>query len=257
MVFLLPLLVSHRKGFDNKTLNLPKIFPVKNIINWIANHDNKTLFIVLYIGLSVVLSIVISLFWLLFVVLIHFAFELITQSRMRPGGRSMLLESLWETKLDFALVIFALWLAVYLDFIFGIAGLGAAARGGAIAASRTGSQAANIGGKVAQVSARFAALQRIIRGILLSLDDVANAAKSFFQRKKSLPADDGEEACKVMENQDVQGSSWTGKWTGVDYAGVILFLLSFALILLAPFITGLTWAEIGSVITEEFHPFPR
>jgi hypothetical protein len=36
-------------------------------------------------------------------------------------------EILWELKLDFALMIFVFWLAVYLDFKFGIAGLTAEA----------------------------------------------------------------------------------------------------------------------------------
>jgi hypothetical protein len=230
---------------------------VKNIINWIVNHDSKTLFVILYIGLSIILSIAISLFWLLFVVLIHFAFELVTKSRLKTGKLNIFLESLWETKLDFALVVFALWLAIYLDFIFGVAGLGAMARGGAMAASRTGASAANVGGKVAQVSTRFAALQRAIRGILLSLDDVGNAAKSFFQRKKKtvVPAEDIDDG-NIRNLPDTSGSSWAARWGVIDYIGVILFVLSAALILVAPSLTGLTWSEIIDITLKEFHPFP-
>jgi hypothetical protein len=231
---------------------------VKSLINWITDHDNKTLFVVLYIGLSIVLSIAISLFWLLFVVLIHFAFELVTQSRAQSGAKNIFYESLWETKLDFALVVFALLLAVYLDFIFGVAGLGAAARGGAVAASRTGAGAANTGAKVAQVSTRFVAMQRAIRGIMLSLDDVANASKSFFQRKKPKSEKINEpEKNSAGNNYVASGSSWTAKWSVIDYIGVAVFAVSALLILLAPVLIGMNWSEILTITTEEFHPFPR
>jgi hypothetical protein len=230
---------------------------VKSLISWITDHDNKTLFIVLYIGLSIVLSIAISLFWLLFVVLIHFAFELIKQSKVQSGDRNIFYESLWETKLDFALVVFALLLAVYLDFIFGVAGLGAAARGGTMAATRTGAGAANTGAKVVQVSTRFAAIQRAIRGIILSLDDVANAAKSFFQRKKPKSEKINNPEKNIAGNQyAASGSSWTSKWSVIDYIGIVLFAVSALLILLAPVLIGMSWAEIISIASEEFHPFP-
>lgn len=230
---------------------------MKSLINWITDHDNKTLFVVLYIGLSIVLSIAISLFWLLFVVLIHFAFELVTQNRLQTGAKNIIYESLWETKLDFALVVFALLLAVYLDFIFGVAGLGAAARGGAMAATRTGAGAANTGAKVVQVSTRFAALQRAIRGILLSLDDVANAAKSFFQRKKPKSDKINDPEKNIAGNNHAgSGSSWTAKWSVIDYTGVVLFAVSALLILLAPVLIGMSWGEIITITSAEFHPFP-
>ncbi len=232
---------------------------MSRIINWVADHDNKKLFIVLYISISLVLSIAISLFWLLFAVLIHFTFELIGQSRKQENGRSVLLESLWETKLDFALVMFAWWLAIYLDFIFGVAGIGAAARVGAQTASRAG----QVGGKAVEASARVAAWSRIIRAILLSLDDVGNALKAVYQSKakKKNPESSKEiiteENYSAVHKEDArQGSSWSLKWQVVDYIGVILFGLCLLLIVLAPVFIGVGLSEIYEITVQEFHPLP-
>lgn len=155
------------------------------------------------------------------------------------------------------MVVFALLLAVYLDFIFGVAGLGAAARSGALAATRTGAGATNTGAKVAQVSTRFVAMQRAIRGILLSLDDVANASKSFFQRKKAKSERINDPEKNIAgNNHEASGSSWAAKWSVIDYIGIAVFAVSALLILLAPVLIGMNWSEILTITSEEFHPFP-
>ncbi|ASB49980.1 hypothetical protein [Alkalitalea saponilacus] len=230
---------------------------MQSLINWVSQHDNKRLFIVLYIGLSLVLSITISLFWLLFAVLIHFMFELIRQNQIYKKPKHIFLESLWETKLDFALVVFALWLAIYLDFIFGIAGVGALARVGVQSASHSGSVAA----KGAEISVRFATWNRAIRGILLSLDDAGNAAKAIYQSKSSKKDsyESGYDANVINSNSDENtkvSTSWRNKWNVIDYMAVCLFLLTFVLIVLAPFILNISFAGIISVAMEEFHPLP-
>jgi hypothetical protein len=63
---------------------------LKKILNWIAEHDEKLLFVLLYIGISLVLSITVSLFWLLFAVLLHLALEIIRQSRNKTGTQTIL-----------------------------------------------------------------------------------------------------------------------------------------------------------------------
>ncbi len=231
----------------------------KKILNWVADHDNKKIFIVLYISISLVLSIAISLFWLLFAVIIHFAFELISQNQKQGSFTSVLMESFWETKLDFALVIFAWWLAIYLDFIFGVAGIGAAARLGAQTASRT----SQVSGKVIQSSARTAAWGRIIRAILLSLDDVGNAIKSVYQskaskmRNKPIPERNLERTKANTPNiKRVTKSSWLSKWQIIDYVGVSLFLICLILIALAPFLIGVELKDIYKITIDEFHPLP-
>ncbi len=231
----------------------------KKILNWVADHDNKKAFIFLYISISLVLSIAISLFWLLFAVLIHLAFELISQSRKQESFMSILTESLWETKLDFALVMFAWWLAVYLDFIFGVAGIGVAARMGVQTASRT----SQVGGKIIQSSAKATAWGRIIRAILLSLDDVGNAMKSVYQNKaskmrnKPIPEINFEHTSQNKPNKKpTTKSSWFIKWQIIDYVGVALFFICLLLITLAPFLIGVELKELYKITIEEFHPLP-
>lgn len=238
---------------------------------WVIHHDENKWFIILYIGLSLVLSIAISLFWLLFAVMVHFAFELIRQHYKQPDAGRVVMESLWETKLDLALVVFAWWLAVYLDFIFGVVGIGAAARAGAQTASRAG----RVGGQALAATSRAAAWSRIIRGILLSVDDVGNAAKAIYQSRKAreldetspvgeqTPAPHNAEATSPGTTTDassdtdntVPPSSWSGRWVPVDYIGVILFGVSFVLIVLAPQLIGMSWEEILRVTAEEFRPW--
>lgn len=51
----------------------------RRIYDWVIRHDDSWLFTVLHIGLAVVLSIWIGLFWLVAVVVVHFAFEIVRQ----------------------------------------------------------------------------------------------------------------------------------------------------------------------------------
>jgi hypothetical protein len=226
---------------------------LKNFFNWVIDHDNKILFIILYIGISLVLSIAISLFWLLFAVLLHLGLEVIRQSRVKKGGRAIFLESLWETKVDFALVAFALWLAVYLDFIFGVAGLGAAARFGVQGASRAG----RIGAWLARLTTRFAAWQRVVRSILISLDDVFNLAR-IVQKSRKIKSNkkkgSTEEVLPVTP--DPTRTAWTMKWSFGDYLGMGLLSLFLLLVVFAPFLTQQSYADIKGIILEEFRPFP-
>ena len=104
------------------------------IRNWIINHDDSWLFIIGYIGLAVVLSIWISLFWLVAVVAVHFLFEIVRQHTIHDSWTTIISESLWELKLDIALVLFALVVSLYMDVVLGVAGLQGAARAGASAA---------------------------------------------------------------------------------------------------------------------------
>ncbi len=228
---------------------------MRKAIDWITLHDSKRLFIVLYIGLSLVLSVAISLFWLLFAVLIHLVFELIAQSRRKEGFGNVLLESLWETKLDFALLMFALWLAVYLDFIFGVAGIGAMARGGAHAASR----ATQVGAGVARTGARFATLTRVIRGILLSVDDVANALRAYFvsrKTKKGTKTGSQNESVTIENEAYPTKTSWSSKWGKIDIIGVAILVVFTLLIALAPLLIAVSWDELLQVIKWELRPLP-
>jgi hypothetical protein len=121
---------------------------------WILQHDESWLFTISYVGLAVVLSIWISLFWLVAVVGVHFILEWIRQSHFAERSRDVLRRSLWELKLDGALILFAFALTAYLEVILGMAGLAGASRMGL------------------QAGARFAGWSRVLRGVLLSLVSV-------------------------------------------------------------------------------------
>jgi hypothetical protein len=123
-------------------------------------HDDSKLFVFAYVGLAVVLAIWLGLFWLAAVVGVHFLIELVKQHHYDPRPLPVLARSLWELKLDIGLVVFGLVIAVYMGIILGAAGIGAAARVGAQAAARVG------------------IWQRALRGILLTIDDVALVVKT-------------------------------------------------------------------------------
>jgi len=208
---------------------------------WILAHDDSKLFIILYIGLAVVLSIAIGLFWLVAVVAVHFGFEVIRQKSRHSSWLTVFSEALWELKLDIALVLFAFVISLYMDIVLGMAGIGGAARLGA-AAARSG--------------ARFAAWQRIIRGVLLTVDDAAQVVRvvSVAKKNNGVPQDDEEEP---VETGSVQRfSSWTRAWGRGDWIAIVLGVVFIALLALTPFLTEHTYPVALSILGEELHPFP-
>ncbi len=233
--------------------------------NWLIEHDNKILFVVLYAGLSLVLTLCLGLFWLLIIVAFHFMIEIIRHSFYSSSVRSIVLDSIWETKTDFALVLLAVFIAVYLDEILGMAGLGAAAR--------TGTQCASRG-------VRFLSYQRTIRAIILTLDEMAIAIKAICCRKKPVVIKKTVHD-EIVMNQDLQKlktqktdkplnepcdetmvanphpSSWKGKWTTGDYISMSLFTVCFVLIVIAPLLLESYpgWNSMFKAIAHEFHPF--
>jgi hypothetical protein len=213
-----------------------------SIRSWIINHDDSWLFVVLYIGLAVVLSIAISLFWLVAVVGVHFALEWMRQSTFKPNGFGHVLSRvLWELKLDIALILFALVLALYMELTMGVVGLGSAARGGLM------------GG------ARFLVLQRAIRGILLSLDDLAQVARVVVRSRKrngEKPVGEaGDEAVQAIEPDDAP-SGWRGRWSKGDYITVSFGLICLLLIMAAPLMEHYTLESMLATLASELHPLP-
>lgn len=231
----------------------------KVIQNWILEHDDKTVFTIFYIGLSLALSIAFGLFWLVLIVFIHWVIELMAQYFKSNNPIIAFGNSLWEVKLDIALVFMALWLAVYLDFIFGIAGLGVAARTTAQLTNqsvRTGSMIASTGSNIAKTTVRFAGWQRIIRSALLSIDDVVQSARGIFKAKSGknpkILADENQPVFKEQEN--IKKTYWTRKWSKGDFASVILLFIFIALILAAPMIIGKDFYQVIQILIEELKP---
>lgn len=211
---------------------------------WIVEHDERWIFIGGYVTLAIVLSIWISLFWLLVVVGVHFAFEWVRQSHRFASRGEVLVEALWETKLDFSLVAFALALSLYIEAIFGLLGLRSA--GQMAAAVRVGARAGT----------RAAGWQSAIRGILLSLDDAVHVVRGLLSRKKTNGNEKkGEEETAAPEGPP--GLSFRERWGVGDWFSVALAVACVALILVAPWLTEHTWQTAVATLGQELHPFPE
>jgi hypothetical protein len=202
----------------------------RRILSWIADHDDSWLFIILYVGLGLVLSMTISLFWLVAVVAAHALLEWYAMGRRgvhdHRAGRV-----LWHLKLDVGLVLVALWLGLYIEVLFGLAGLGAAARAGA------------------QTAARVIAWQRTIRGVLMTVDEAAHVAKAVVTRGGAKrPAEPGE----VADDRP----PWQRPWSKADKFAVIFTTTWLVLIVLTPVFTDHTVASTLAVLAEDLHPWP-
>lgn len=203
----------------------------RRILIWIAAHDDSWLFMVLYVGGGLVLSMTISLFWLVAVVAAHAVLEWFALERKgtrdrRPG------RVLWHLKLDIGLVLVALWLGLYIDVLFGVAGLGAAARTGA------------------QATARVIAWQRAMRGVLVTVDEMAHVAKAVVTRGR--PRRPTTPEVEVVDDRP----PWRRPWTRGDRFAVVFTMTFVVLILLTPALTDHTVGSALSSLAAELHPWP-
>jgi hypothetical protein len=231
---------------------------------WIIQHDDKWLFVILYVGLAVVLSIWISLFWLVFVVGIHFAFEFIRQMHQQQKLARAITEMLWEVKLDLALVIFALALSLYMEMVIEVVSVGLAARLAAL--SRTSRVASLLQGGL-RGGVRFAGWQQAFRGLLLSVDDLAQVARAFGRRKtevsedhKSMPAEEQPKVEEQLTLDDLEPSkwgSWGVQWGKGDWISVGMAVACLLLILASPWLTDHSVGSALLVLREELQPFPN
>lgn len=211
--------------------------PQRGVRRWVVQHDDSWWFVGCYLGLAVVLSLAISLFWLVAVVAAHGVLEWHRQRWLSPGTLAQAwVRVIWELKLDLALVLFALALAVYLDTVLGVAGLGGAARLGAHAGARLGT--------------RTTVWSRALRSLLLSLDDAAQLGRAVAGRRAPDPSRDSEDVPAAPQ------APWRSPWRWSDHlplwGGMALLLL----LLVAPWCTHHNAASMLSLLGEELHPFP-
>jgi len=205
----------------------------RRFLLWVAEHDDHWLFITLYIGLALVLSMTISLFWLVAVVAAHGVLEWFALERQgitdQRTGRI-----LWHLKLDIGLVLVALWLGLYIDVLFGLAGLGAAARAGA------------------QTAARVVAWQRAIRGVLMTADEAALVVKAVATRKNGKAPPEPEPSEAPMDGR----LPWQRSWSRGDKFAVVFTVACAVLILLTPVLTDHTISSTLAVLAADLHPWP-
>jgi hypothetical protein len=205
------------------------------LLDWIAEHDDRWLFTLLYVGLAVVLSIWISLFWLVAVVAAHGLLE--AWALRRRGWQGPIAgKILWHLKLDLTLILFALWLGLYLQTLFGLAGLGAMAR------------------TSAQAGARFVGWQRALRGTLLTLDDAAQVARAVAVRRGRNGNGNGNDDSDGSQAASGQSTSaGLSRGDTLTLAAGALFLL---LILAAPWLTEHDAASALAAMAMDLHPWP-
>lgn len=188
-----------------------------------------------------VLSIFAGLFWVVLLMLAHFALELLRHSSLQ--NRPLIAHALWHTKLDIGLVLMALAICLYADTVFGVLGLGQAARG-------------------ARVVSRFAALKNSLRGVLLTVDDLGLFLKALFKTGKKVPAPD---LAMVPKSDPAQAPSTQCKQTlpqlppwncprAGDWVSLSFAVLCLSALLLAPVLTGHNISKVFGFIFKEMLP---
>jgi hypothetical protein len=241
----------------------------QKVYQWITEHDNQKVFIIGYIGLALVLSTFISLFWLIFVVIIHSIFEYIKYKSMGNSLRVTFINMCWELKMDFALILFAFVIHLYIGFILGIAGLSGLAK----TSTATTKIVADCA-KTTQTATKFMVIKRSLRAGLLMLDEAVFAIRGFlFNRKRKLnrscyrkpdqqlTREAAEKEILAQHNPLVEPNPLNNlkyrSLTSIDKIALILGLASLTLIILAPFITEHdTYKLVINEIIAELRPFP-
>lgn len=216
----------------------------ETIPSWIINHDENKIFIAIYISLAVILSIALGLFWLCLVVAGHYVFELIRQYSQHKNLIRSSLVGLWEIKLDIFLVLFAFIISIYMDVILGVAGLSAGTRA------------------VATAGARFAGWQRIIRVILLSIDDLAQIFKAVgkslsdkYVKKKHVSKTQAAKT-ESQADQPISTEVSPDKLSKGDIVSLSFGAICLLLILCAPLLTDHSMTDVLKIILEDLRPFP-
>ncbi|HMP41343.1 MAG TPA: hypothetical protein PKA05_13245 [Roseiflexaceae bacterium] len=225
--------------------------------SWIQEHDDSAIFNVLYIGLALILSITLGLFWLVVVVTLHGLLEIVRHYQQSASWRFAFAEALWEIKLDVGLILFAFVLALYLDTIFGLAGLSAGGR-----------MAAQAAGRVSQAGNRALLWRNLIRTFFLALDDIALALRAVVSKLAGKPAAPPVPAAPLgivaashttadATPTAFPQSSWRvlpyrkGEYAALAFTGACLVLIG-----VAPFLTDQSYSAIWATILHELRPFP-
>jgi hypothetical protein len=204
---------------------------------WIEEHDDRLSFVVLYISGAIVLSIVLNLFWVIMLMFGHFILEILRGYLLKV--KRPFLHALWEVKLDIGLVLFALVVALYAEHVLALLGLGQAARAG---------QAV----RGVQTAARFGIVERALRIVVLTMDDLARLVQAAikFGRRSTEPAT-ARPNRHVHSDVDpgLNSSPGLGDMMSLSFAALCLFL-----IVLTPSMTGTTSAEVGLHVLQELSP---
>lgn len=221
----------------------------KGFLEWIVEHDEKRLFVLGYVGLTLLLTIGISLFWLIFLVSVHFFFEVVKKYYDGAGEPSRILAwAVWDIKFDIALITMALVLVVYTEISFGIAGVAGL-------------------GRFTGVMARFSGATRgvlPIKDLILAFRIICTRKmdRRDFLRRKLLWSKQQEEAgikaIKKIERMRLSAHRypWQTKWVLTSKLVMGVIIINFLAILFAITFGETPAAEWGAAILRELHPWP-
>lgn len=213
-------------------------------IRWLDEHDQRWSFIVFYVGTAIVLSVYASLFWVVMLMLGHYGLEVWRHYVI--GIPQPLLHALWHVKLDIALVLFALVIALYAGLVMGVLGLGQAARAG---------QAV----RGAQMLTRLAIIERGLRIFFLTVDDIARVALIVWKtmRGKNGQTEQEMDNARLIlkkEEERIHPKQESGKLSMGDIFSLLFGAICFALILASPWIKGLGISETFMLVVSELKP---
>lgn len=216
--------------------------PVKR---WITHHDERWSFILIYVGAAILLSIYANLFWIVMLMLGHYALEI--WRHIVIGMKKPFLQALWHVKLDIALVLFAIVVSLYAEVVMAALGIGQAARAG---------QAM----RGAQVLTRFAIVERGLRIFFLTIDDITRIGIIIWKRMKGQntkkTAVQMEQARELLKEEEAQihASSDVERLSKGDIFSLSFGTLCLSLILLSPWITGIGVSDTLTAIVNELTP---
>ncbi|NWF95190.1 MAG: hypothetical protein HXY34_03525 [Candidatus Thorarchaeota archaeon] len=216
----------------------------------VLNHDESRKFSIAYILAAVVLSIVISLFWLVAVVAVHFALDMVKNYHDTSSLVQSTKDSAYALKLDISFIFFALAASVYLNVMFGVAGVARSARLSRL--PRAGTQVSQALGEEAL------GFQRVIKGVMMSADDVAQCAKGAARLKSGInfnPENPLYSATGFVAEAQHNPSSDCRRSKG-DIASILLGVICIGLLILAPVLTGIDYLSILEMLADELQPFP-
>jgi hypothetical protein len=200
--------------------------------HWVRDHDDRLSFVLLYIEGAIALSVWLNLFSVAMLMLGHFGLE-VFRARLLKMERPVL-QALWEVKLDIGLLLFALVVALYADQVLAVLGLGQAARAG---------QAA----RGLQVVAKFGIVERALRILVLTMDDIARLVQAIVKfRNKGVDS----EPMPAPTSPPPEAPNSVADVMSLAFTGACLLLIVFT-----PTLTGAAPAEVATQLLLELSPY--
>ena len=212
---------------------------METLKEWIKEHDDRWSFVILYVGGAVCLSVFLNLFWVVMLMTGNFFLKLYRNYLL--AFEKPLLTSLWQVKLDIALVIFALMIGIYAEHVFAALGLSQAARAG---------QAV----RGLQMATRFGLIERGLKVFLMTIDDQARLVNAVVKaRKKKKGQIVVPEAALPEADDGYNGLPWK-QWSKGDVFSFAFGGICLALICGAPLLIDHSYDEIFGNIVRQLHP---